>query len=233
MYPQILSICRTTYLEARPMLYANRTFDFGKDITAIVPFFEDLLPSTRQMVRSVALTKQASWRIKDFDEAVWRHACEYLADNCRVECIKLGVVTAKVPENVNGAVVTQPMQRYRAEDFRTLMDVGYEGVEWVRDFLLLSRRWQPEDHPGDGRWHMPGWGEERQGGDSEDGEKITTGGLKELVVEEEVEHCPQIDNRSSSSMTFYVAFSRSLKGFERFLKSEMLDEVDEWGRKVG
>ena len=28
LYPQILSTCRTTYIEARPVLYANRTFDF-------------------------------------------------------------------------------------------------------------------------------------------------------------------------------------------------------------
>lgn len=227
LYPQILSVCRTTYLEARPLLYAKRTFDFGKDTTAIVPFFEDLLPSTRAMVRSVGLTRMASWRCKDFDEAVWRHTCEYLADNCRVERIKLGVVTAKIPNAGQGAVVTMQTQKYKAEDFRTLLNVGYEGMEWVRDFLLLSRRWAPQDHPGDGRWYLPGWGQQEE---TEEGEKQQ--GLKELIVEEEVEHCQRIDNRSSGAMAFYVTFSRSLKGFERFLKSEMLDEVDDWGRKV-
>lgn len=184
------------------------------------------------MIHSIALTRQASWRSKDFDEAVWRHTCEYLTDNARVERIKLGVVVAKIPESGAGAVVVQIGRggKYRAEDFRTLLDVGYEGVEWVRDFLLLSRRWMPEDNRDGGRWYLPGWGQDR---DSEDGEGEGSGeGLKELIVDEEFEHCPRIDNRSSGLMAFFVTFSRSLNGFERFLRSEMLDEFDNWGRKA-
>lgn len=188
------------------------------------------------MIRSINLTRQASWKCKDFDEAVWRHTCEYLADNARVERIKLGVVTAKVPDGGGAAVVTTGLGngrppgggRYRVEDFRTLLDVGYEGLEWVRDFLLLSRRWMPEDSRDGGRWSLPGWRQER----TEDDEEAERQGLKELIVEEDVEHCPRINNRSSGSMAFYVAFSRSLNGFERFLRSEMLDEVDDWGRKA-
>ena len=180
------------------------------------------------MVRSIGLVRMASWRCKDFDEAVWRHTCEYLADNGKIERIKLGVVTAKVPEVGVGAVATMPQGRYKADDFRTLLDVGYEEVEWMRDFLLLSRRWAPQDHPNGGRWYLPGWGQQQE----REQEEPKREGLKELVLEEELEHCPRSDGRSSGSMAFYVTFSRSLKGFERFLRSEMLDEVDDWGRKA-
>ena len=104
-----------------------------------------------------------------------------------------------------------PSQRYKAEDFRMLLDVGFEGVEWIRDFLLLSRRWTPQDDLNGGRWYLPGWGneqtEEGEGEHGGDGEgRQGRKGLKELVIEEEVEHCPRIDNRSSGSMAFYVKF---------------------------
>jgi hypothetical protein len=41
MYPAILSVNRKIYEEIAPILYVNRTFDFGRDVEAIVPFFSD------------------------------------------------------------------------------------------------------------------------------------------------------------------------------------------------
>jgi len=198
--PCILAVCRQIYFEALPLLYSTHTFDFGSDIEAIAPFFDDLLPGTRRMVKGLNMTKRASWRLREYDISAWAHVCGYLATHCALQTLTLRIASAKLSGGWE-----EGMHKYSASDFKTLQTVKYEGLEWVRELIKIGKR-------------------SRDGGHWDGGGENSEEGLKELIVLSETEHCPPMNSGSSVAIAFFAAFSASLEGFGEYLRAEMLGE---------
>ncbi len=216
LYPAILAVCKQTYSEAHPYLYCNHTSDFGTDIDTIVPFFNDLLSATRALVNSISVTKAASWRTTDCDAALWRHSMEFMALHCNIENIIIHVVTAKAQNELEVALDHTPKYQYTASDFRTLQTVQYEALEWVKDLVLLRRRpVRPNIDDTRPNAVVQGWR-------TDDSVEELTDGLKELHVVPQEGQGPRVSGRISGAVAFYANFSRSLKGFEDYLREEML-----------
>jgi hypothetical protein len=149
LYPEVLAVCKQIYDEASPILYRGKVFDFGADINAVAPFLGDLTPAARSMVTSVSITKRAAFRLREFDNAVWAHACRCLAALPALEKLTLKIILHDpMFDNV------QPERTYSAEDFRVLESVRYEGLNWVRE-LLKIRHLSELEVVGETEWGIP------------------------------------------------------------------------------
>lgn len=63
-----MSTTRQIYKEATHVLYENRTFSFGSNVEAVVPFFSDLTPTTRQLIKNIFLLERGSLYTRDYDQ---------------------------------------------------------------------------------------------------------------------------------------------------------------------
>jgi hypothetical protein len=108
LFPSILGVCRLFHREASQFLYSRYTFDFGKDVEAVVPFLSDLTPTSRRRIRNVKIVKGALPYTKEFDRCEWRGVCEYLAAECNLEQLGLQVHGGRVPDSQLGPTMFQP-----------------------------------------------------------------------------------------------------------------------------
>jgi hypothetical protein len=133
LFPSILAVSHQLNTEASAVLYRRREFKFGPDIDAIEPFLQDIGPSNRSLIQEVSLTKRPSVYSRDFERSVWLNACKYMADNLCLLKLDLVVIGGQPPSNWKGDV-----KEYSASDFRALVSVGFQPLEWVESLRLVK-----------------------------------------------------------------------------------------------
>ena len=132
MHTSIMAVNKKIHQETSHTLYGNRSFSFGRDIEAVVPFFSDMTKQSRALVREVALVKQGSVYCRDYDRCEWSAVCEYLKDHMRLESLNL------VVEGGRPSMGWAAIPEYTVGDFKTLSTVGYEALEWVWELLSIK-----------------------------------------------------------------------------------------------
>jgi hypothetical protein len=132
MHTSIMAVNRKIHQETSHILYGNRTFSFGRDIEAIVPFFSDMTKSNRSMIREISLIKQGSVYCRDYDRCEWKAVCEFLKDHMHMESLKL------VVEGGRPSMGWVAIPEYTVADFKTLSTVRYEALEWVWELLSIK-----------------------------------------------------------------------------------------------
>ena len=132
MHTSIMAVNRKIHQETSHILYGNRSFSFGRDIEAIVPFFSDMTKQNRPLVREIALVKQGSVYCRDYDRCEWSAVCEFLKDHMRLESLNL------VVEGGRPSMGWAAIPEYTVGDFKTLSTVGYEALEWVWELLSIK-----------------------------------------------------------------------------------------------
>ncbi|PMD63966.1 uncharacterized protein K444DRAFT_626209 [Hyaloscypha bicolor E] len=132
MHTSIMAVSQKIYQEASHILYGNRTFSFGRDIEAIVPFFSDMTKQNRALIREISLVKQGSVYCRDYDRYEWNAVCEFLKDHMRVE--SLGLVVEGGRPSMGWVAIPE----YTVADFKTLSMVRYEALEWVWELLSIK-----------------------------------------------------------------------------------------------
>lgn len=128
----IMSVNRKIYEETSHILYTNRTFSFGRDVEAIVPFFSDVTKHTRPLIREIAVVKQGSVYSRDNDRCEWQSVIDFLRESMQIGSLKL------VVEGGRPSLGWEGLPKYSAKDFKTLASVGYEPLEWVWQLLSLK-----------------------------------------------------------------------------------------------
>ena len=131
MHTSIMAVNHQIYAETAHVLYTNRSFSFGRDIEAIVPFFSDLSTSIRPMVQRLALVKQGSVYTRDFDRCEWANVCEFLRENMQVQSLHI------VVEGGRPALGWDGLPEFNRSDFKTLQSVAYEPLSWVWELLTV------------------------------------------------------------------------------------------------
>ncbi|KAL3427858.1 autophagy-related protein 3 [Phlyctema vagabunda] len=131
-HPSILRVNRKIYQEASHKLYAAHTFDFGKDIEGVVPFFSDLTPQTRCLIPEISLIKRGSVYCRDYDRCEWSTLCGYLRDDMQLRSMRLVVEGGKPSLGWAG------LPTYSVGDYKTLSMVKYEALEWVWELLSIK-----------------------------------------------------------------------------------------------
>jgi len=134
LHTNILATNKRIYGEASHLLYGKHSFDFGRDIEAIVPFLSDLTPQTRHLIWKISLTKQGSIYCREFDRWEWSSVCSFIAENLKIRQLVLRVMGIQAPREWP----MEGVQQYTISDFRTLASVGFEGLEWVRDLRRIT-----------------------------------------------------------------------------------------------
>jgi len=131
MDTSIMSVNKKVYEETSHILYGNRTFSFGRDIEAIVPFFSDISKQNRPLIHSISVVKQGSVYSRDYDRCEWGSVMEFLREHMQVGSLRL------VVEGGRPSLGWEGLPEYSSSDFKTLSSVAYEPLEWVWELLSL------------------------------------------------------------------------------------------------
>jgi len=134
IHTSIMGVNRKIHEETTHLLYSSHSFDFGRDIEAIVPFFSDLTRETRPLVQEISLTKQGFVYSRDFDRCEWSNVCEFLRTEMCLKSMNL------VVEGGRPSLGWEGLPEYSQADFKTLSSVKYEALEWVWDLLKVRVR---------------------------------------------------------------------------------------------
>lgn len=132
LHPAIMAVNGQIYEEIAPILYGNRRFSFDRDVEAVVPFFNDLNPSTRPLVKKLGLTKHGAVYGREFDRFVWASTCRFLREEMQLKSLRLVVQGGQPLHGWEG------LPEFHAEEFKTLQRVGYEHLEWVWELLTVT-----------------------------------------------------------------------------------------------
>jgi hypothetical protein len=132
IYTSIMGVNRKIHRETTHLLYGTHSFSFGRDVEAVVPFFSDLTIQTRPLIREISLVKQGSVYSRDYDRCEWSKLCEFLADNMKLESLKLTV------EGGRPSLGWEGLPEFTVGDFKTMSDIRYEPLEWVWEMLPIK-----------------------------------------------------------------------------------------------
>ena len=132
IYTSIMRVNQQVYTETTHVLYGGRTFSFGRDIEAIVPFFSDLRSTTRAFIQEISMVKQGSVYTRDYDRCEWASVCDFLQGNMQLKSLKI------IIEGGRPALGWDGLPKYTSKDFKTLQSVAYDPLEWVWELLRIK-----------------------------------------------------------------------------------------------
>ncbi|KAI0018485.1 hypothetical protein F4780DRAFT_794577 [Xylariomycetidae sp. FL0641] len=194
----LLRTCRLVYNETTPLVYGAHPLDFGGDVEALAPFFADLTPASRRLVRQVRVARRAPAAVAgEGDRARWRGACAALRGAFAPGCGGEGEDDEEEEERekrrrslvltVHGGRPAEPWDgpaRLSAAEIKLLADVKHDALEWTAELVAQLR-----------------------------------GLLGRLEVRAQVGYCrPAV----SSNMIVFAALSASIEtGLAQFLRSEL------------
>ncbi len=132
LYPAILGVNRAIREEASHFLYSTRSFDFGNDLGAVVPFFEDKTDATRGLVSNITIHKKAFTGMSGCNSHDWAAICRYLRVVPGIRRLKLVVEAGRPRFHWPGP------QTLSVSDLRLLYATQHEVLGWVRDLAQLT-----------------------------------------------------------------------------------------------
>ncbi|KAM0330116.1 hypothetical protein ACHAQA_004288 [Verticillium albo-atrum] len=134
MHVGIMATNRQMYLETSHMLYARHTFSFGNDIEAVVPFFRDLTPHARSMVRGISIRRGSALFASESDRLDWAFMCQVIKDLPALRNLRL-VVEGGRPSKPGSSGGVKPLQ---PSDLRLLGHIQHDSVDWIAKLKQLT-----------------------------------------------------------------------------------------------
>jgi len=122
----IMAANRTIYAETSDLVYGRHSFDFGPDIEAVVPFFQDRSPETRAQIGEISVRKKILYSFEG-TKYEWRKMFLYLRN--LPDLRRLSVT-------VEGGRPTAPWdgpKELLVSDMRLLWMIKHDSMEWVND----------------------------------------------------------------------------------------------------
>ncbi|TGJ87338.1 hypothetical protein E0Z10_g1494 [Xylaria hypoxylon] len=135
--PGLMRVNRAVYAEIAELVYGGHVFDFGSDVEAVRPFFEDLTSETRRLVTKLALYKKGPWLYDCWsDRCEWRAMCTYLRDQPSVKHLRLVIQAGRVAKGQESEVVGR--RELSKNDMALLIDIRHDTLYWIADVLSLK-----------------------------------------------------------------------------------------------
>ncbi|KAI0100958.1 hypothetical protein GGR51DRAFT_336608 [Nemania sp. FL0031] len=158
----LMRVNRALAAETAHVVYGGHVFDFGADLEAVKPFFSDLTPKTRALVKRVALYKRGPWLFDSWsDRCEWRGMCAYLREHVSIEHLRLTVQAGRLRENRDKARDSERQDDdwgwdadadefgsgsgcglgarvLSSEDVALLVDIRHDTLDWVGDLVRLK-----------------------------------------------------------------------------------------------
>ncbi|CAF3438634.1 unnamed protein product [Fusarium graminearum] len=131
MHTVIMHINRKIREEATHFLYTKYAFHFGDDLEAVVPFFADKTPRTRDLVREISLYKCSPTNAIEPDSCDWSSVCRSLQSLQSLDKLTLVIEGARPRESWDGP------QSLTVSDFRLLYSTRHESLRWARELASI------------------------------------------------------------------------------------------------
>ncbi|KAI5462881.1 hypothetical protein BGZ63DRAFT_412614 [Mariannaea sp. PMI_226] len=132
MHTAIMRTNRRIREETSYLLYGGHSFHFGEDIEAVVPFLEDKMPRTRDLVKEISLYKRSPTNSMEPDSFDWASMCRFLSNSNGIEKLTL------VIEGGRPRVPWAGPQSLTVSDFRLLYSTRHESMEWARELAAVK-----------------------------------------------------------------------------------------------
>ncbi|KAL1872813.1 hypothetical protein VTK73DRAFT_1284 [Phialemonium thermophilum] len=145
LHTAILAVNHQLYYEGARLLYGKHAFDFGPDIEAVAPFFQDRTPYCRSLITDVSVYKPSPTRWSSTgghcsDRHEWARACQSLASQSSIRRLRL-VVEAANPDRVAAAVAAdsdlEGPRELSESDVHLLTLIRHECLDWVAEVAKL------------------------------------------------------------------------------------------------
>ncbi|KAM0276091.1 hypothetical protein ACHAQH_007110 [Verticillium albo-atrum] len=130
----IMGTNRQMYAETSHMIYARHTFSFAGDIEAVSPFFRDLSPHARSMVRGVSIRKGNALFASESDRLDWSFMCQVLRDLPALRHLRL-VVEGGRPSKPG---ISGGLKALEPSDLRLLGHIQHDSVQWIAKLKQLK-----------------------------------------------------------------------------------------------
>ncbi|KZL81300.1 hypothetical protein CI238_00330 [Colletotrichum incanum] len=133
MHPAIMAVNHQIHRETSHMLYGLHGFDFGGDVEAVIPFFRDLTPTSRAMIREITIRKDGPLYYCESDRLDWANMCKYLRG--------LDKMIPKVRVIVEGGKPTaawEGPQKLCVSDLRLLALIKHDSMEWIAELQKVG-----------------------------------------------------------------------------------------------
>ncbi|KAH8650120.1 hypothetical protein BX600DRAFT_474104 [Xylariales sp. PMI_506] len=130
--PALMRVNRKLYEELSHLVYGRHTFDFGGDIEAVEPFFSDLTPRNRQLIREISLYKRGPMPLYENDRIEWRSLCRFLHQSGAIRKLRLVVQGGKPSGTWEGP------KEFSANELKLLADIKHEALEWVTELAQVQ-----------------------------------------------------------------------------------------------
>ncbi|KAM0228063.1 hypothetical protein ACHAPO_010990 [Fusarium lateritium] len=131
MHTVIMHINRKIREEASHFLYTKHAFHFGDDLEAMVPFFADKTPRTRDLVREISLYKCSPTNAIEPYSYDWSSVCRSLQSLQSLDKLTLVIEGARPRESWDGP------QSLTVSDFRLLYSTRHESLRWARELASI------------------------------------------------------------------------------------------------
>ncbi|KAH6970818.1 hypothetical protein BKA56DRAFT_635858 [Ilyonectria sp. MPI-CAGE-AT-0026] len=132
MHTAIMQINRKVREETSQYLYGRHSFHFGEDIEAVVPFLDDKMPQTRDLVKELSLYKRSPTNTGEPDSLDWASVCRFLRNSAGLDKLTL------VIEGGRPRVPWDGPQSLTVSDFRLLYSTRHESLEWARELASVK-----------------------------------------------------------------------------------------------
>jgi hypothetical protein len=132
MHTAIMQTNRKIREETSYFLYGGHSFHFGEAIEAVVPFLEDKMPRTRELVKEISLYKRSPTNAIEPDSFDWASICRFLSNSNGLEKLTL------VIEGGRPRVPWDGPQTLSVSDFRLLYATRHESLEWARELAAVK-----------------------------------------------------------------------------------------------
>ena len=132
MHPAILAVNHKIREEASHYLYGTHSFDFGRDIESVVPFFHDRTPRTRELVKEICLRKRGSVGTMEADSYEWAAVCRFLKTLPKLTRLRL-VVEGGLPRQDWGGP-----KELSTSDLRLLCSTRHGSLDWARQLAEVK-----------------------------------------------------------------------------------------------
>ena len=121
----ILYVNRRIHDEAAEVLYGALSFDFEKDVEAVVPFLQDLTPVARRSVKCIRIVKRALPYVKEFGRLEWAAMCNFLSASMNLQEIHLAVISG-APKDYQEVLAAGKLNKSNFDDL-----VQSEEMAWA------------------------------------------------------------------------------------------------------
>ena len=107
------------------------------DIESVVPFLQDLTPTSRESIRKIGFVKRAIPYCRGCDDCEWQTACAYISANLNLAQLDLGVLGGVPASKWGMRLIQHDLNEFFKSDFPII--IIFDNIEWARQLAAIKK----------------------------------------------------------------------------------------------